>query len=80
MAKDWRRPNEAARKHWKQREAGQTSTAARGLKRLMFTVLSIVLVGVLIWYLIPRGQKVYFAYQGRGRHAAAGGGQFQRRL
>lgn len=62
MAKDWRRPNEAARKHWKQREAGQTSTAARGVKRLVFTILSVVLVGVLIWYLIPRGQKVYVAY------------------
>lgn len=62
MAKDWRRPNEAARKHWKQREAGETSTAARGVKRLVFTILSVVLVGVLIWYLIPRGQKVYVAY------------------
>jgi hypothetical protein len=62
MAKDWRRPTEAARRHWKQREAGQTSTAARGLKRLIFTILSVVLIGVLIWYLIPRGQKVYFAY------------------
>ncbi|MEX2188218.1 MAG: hypothetical protein WD875_15535 [Pirellulales bacterium] len=62
MAKDWRRPTEAARRHWKQREAGQTSTAARGVKRLIFTLLTFVLIGVLIWYLIPRGQKVYFAY------------------
>lgn len=62
MAKDWRRPTDAARKHWKQREAGQTSTAARGVKRLLFTILSVVLIGILIWYLILPPQKVYFAY------------------